>query len=289
MEQKRSYGRMLRVSTLVLLLEAALAVVVAMVLGQTRESPNAGGNYALGILALPFLAVVGVVLAAVVSAVLVLPAIWLSDALGRRFGGRTAWWWVPLAIGAVTLATVVLMMPGDRAEWVRAIEWRLLAAGLLTAPALLGRSRRRRLFVPVLLWGTLAVAGTGVVGALALGTGLLPEYRPPTVTPAALAGTWSDGKGGTLTLTPDGRATASGVDEDTSFDDAVKKCAGQGTWMLRPGTTAWDQAVDVTVGDCSREAWNVGGTESRVTLYHYIGDPDSWDLYELRKAPGSPR
>ncbi|MGW1869805.1 hypothetical protein ACWCPS_30135 [Streptomyces mauvecolor] len=286
MEQKRSYGRMLLVSTLVLLLEAALAVVVAMVLGQTRESPNAGGNYALGILALPVFAVVGVVLAAVVSAFLVLPAIWLSDALGRRFGGRTAWWWVPLTTAAVTLATVVLMVPADRAEWARAIEWRLLVAVLLTAPALIGRSRRRRLFVPVLLWGMLAVAGTGTVGALALGTGLLQEYRPPTLTPAALAGTWSDGKGGSLTLTPDGRAAASGVDEDTGFGDGVKKCAGQGTWTLKPGTNAWDQAVEVNVGDCSWEAWNVGGTKARVTLYHYIGDPDSWDLYELRKAPG---
>ncbi|MFI6107528.1 hypothetical protein [Streptomyces sp. NPDC051310] len=36
-------------------------------------------------------------------------------------------------------------------------------------------------------------------------------YEPPQLTTKRVAGTWSDGRGGTLILTADGKATASRV------------------------------------------------------------------------------
>ncbi|SCF75559.1 hypothetical protein GA0115255_105313 [Streptomyces sp. Ncost-T6T-2b] len=39
---------------------------------------------------------------------------------------------------------------------------------------------------------------------------------------------------------------------------------------------------------CGFAPWNVGGTANRPTLYQYIGDPDSWDLYVLRRTDGRP-
>lgn len=287
--QERSYGRMLLVSMLVLFLEAVLVLVVSAVYGQTQESPNAGGNYALGLLALPFLAVAGAFVGGAVSLVLVLPTVWLSDVLGRRFGGREVWWWVPLVAAAVALAPVIVgaALAGAVASLAVIKSW-LLATTMLTVPALLSRPRRRGLFVPVALWGTLVVVSAGTLGGIALYTGLLEEYHPPTITRATLFGTWSDGKGGTLAFTADGRVTASGVDNhvlDESFDNVVKECTGQGTWTFEAGKSSWNQETDVTIQGCGWAPWNVGGTEDRITLYQYIGDPDSWDLYELKKAP----
>ncbi|MFB9392297.1 hypothetical protein ACFPM3_04885 [Streptomyces coeruleoprunus] len=287
MEPKRSWGRALLISMLVLFLEAALALVVAVVYGFTQESPNAGGTYAL---ALPLLAVVGAFAGAAVSLALVLPAVWLSEALGRRFGGREAWWWVPPAAATAALVPVVAgVVLSDAADWGVAVKSWLVVTASLTAPIWFSRLRRRGLFGSLALWGTLVVACAGTLGGIALHTGLLEEYRPPTITPAALVGTWSDGRGGTLTVAPDGRVTAFGVDDhgmDANVDIVVNECTGEGTWTFDAGENPWTQRVDLTVHDCQWPAWNVGGTAERITLYQYIGDPDAGHLYELTKTRG---
>lgn len=310
---KRVYGLNLLLSVLVLILEAALALVVSLVYGQTQESPNVQGASGLFVLFLPAIALIGAAVATAISVALVLPTAWLGDVLGRRFGGREAWWWVPSAAGAVSLAVVggIVALDGGGEPAAVALGW-LLTTLALAVPAMICRSRRERIFRPVVLWGLLAVIATGVLGGAALSTGLLKEYHPPAVTSADLVGSWSDGRGGTLTLTADGRLTASGIDQDfdgfpddeVGFEDdagsadaegagegAVEgdaSCTGQGAWRYSPGTNAWDQEVDISVDTCSFAAWNVGGTESRPALYQYVGDPDGGDTYRLTKTGDGP-
>ncbi|MET8843576.1 hypothetical protein ABZW67_26205 [Streptomyces rubiginosohelvolus] len=295
-EKKRLFGLSLLLSILVLLLEATVALVVSLVYDVTQESPNAGGGgSAMFIFLLPVLAVFATAIAGALSVGLVFPTAWLSGVLGRRFGGREVWWWVPVVAGAVSLVIVaaVVALAGGAGAGAIALGW-VLTTAALTVPALLWRSRRERVFTPVILWGVAAVVLTAVLGGVGLGTGVLKEYRPPALTSADLVGRWSDGDGGTLTFAADGRVTADAVDDDLGGwghgdgEDDGDICTGQGTWTYEPGTDRSSQVVDVRVDSCTYGTWDVGGTESRPTLYQYIGDPDSWDLYELRRTDGGP-
>ncbi|MEU6577159.1 hypothetical protein [Streptomyces sp. NPDC046805] len=140
------------------------------------------------------------------------------------------------------------------------------------------------MFGRVALYGTLAVATAGALAGIALYAGL--AYEPPRLGAEGVAGTWSDGKGGTLTLTADGKAMATRVktfDLDDSFDTVVHKCTGTGTWKYDPGAGPWAQEVDVFVDGCQLDTWEVFGTFEHPKLFVYIGDPDNWDLYILRR------
>ncbi|MFG3391722.1 hypothetical protein [Streptomyces parvus] len=297
-EKKRLFGLSLLLSMLVLILEGMLALVVAVVYGITQESPNAGGGSAMFILFLPVVAVFGIMVAGAASVALVFPAAWLGDVLGRRLGGREVWWWVPPAAAAVSLVPVgsVVAAYGGADPATTAAGW-FFTTVAITVPALLWRSRRERIFKPVTLWGVAAVVLTAVLGGVGLATGVLKEYRPPALTSADIVGHWSDGRGGTVTFTADGRVTAVDVDDDLDGrgpeDDATGPggpegadtgCSGQGTWTYEPGGGTWAQEVDLALDSCDFDVWNVGGTASRPTLYQYIGDPDSGDLYVLRRT-----
>lgn len=177
MKKKRLFGLSLLLSILTLLIEAVIALIVAVVYGFTQESPNAGGGSALFIFFLPVLAVFGIAVAGALSVVLVFPTAWLSDVLGRRFGGREAWWWVPAVAAAVSFVPGVALSAGTGPAGI-AVVW-LLTTAVITVPALLWRSRRERIFGPVTLWGLVAVVLTAVVGGVGLATGVFPEYRPP--------------------------------------------------------------------------------------------------------------
>ncbi|MEU3448755.1 hypothetical protein AB0H29_16250 [Streptomyces thermolilacinus] len=284
--RERSYGEMSLVSMLVLFLEAVLALVVGVVRAETLPVPNPWSSFTLGPLTLPFLLVVGAVVGAAVSWLAVLPTVWLSDALGRRFSGRAAWWCVPLvaAAGLAPVGGYAAMGAGP----LTALWWWLVGTAALAVPALLCRVERRGVFGSVALWGSLAVLSAATVGGAALHTGLVERSRPPVLTRDALVGTWTDGGGGTVTFAADGAVSVSGGTThslDGDFSVSVGKCAGAGTWTFEAARDAWAQKVHTAVGDCAWDPWYVGGTRGRVVLYRYVGDPDSPDVYELAKAP----
>ncbi|MFF8375211.1 hypothetical protein ACF07V_03620 [Streptomyces sp. NPDC015661] len=160
----RSFARMLRVSALVLLLEAAAALVVGMVLGDTRQpGPDEEYMSALTFLALPFLGVLVLVAAVVVSLAFVLPTVWLGEGLGRRVGGRPGGWQLLLAgVAATLLVAYEGIWPWWPAVW-----------GAMTAAALITRHARRGSFVTVLVWGTLAVLTVFMLGGIGVYTGLI--------------------------------------------------------------------------------------------------------------------
>ncbi|MFL0025237.1 hypothetical protein ACJBCE_20185 [Streptomyces sp. NBUL23] len=287
MEKKRPYGLSLLLSTVILLLEALLALVVSVLDGLTRQSwataPTGGSP--LFVVLLPVLVLFAAVAAAALSVALVLPIAALSDALGRRFGGREVWWWVPVVAAAVSLVLVgaTTVVTGSPEPVGFAGAW-LLTAVALTVPALVCRSRRKRVFGPVFLWGLTAVVLTGVLGGVAFGTGVLTVYRPPVVPRAALVGTWSDGRGGLLTLEADGRATVSGLDGTSG--DRGEACVGHGTWGYGTGTSRHARGVGVDVSPCGRTVWDVGGTADRPTLHRTVVrsvEPDDVDRYELTR------
>ncbi|MCZ0980769.1 hypothetical protein O1L60_22210 [Streptomyces diastatochromogenes] len=160
----RSLARMLRVSALVLLLEAAAALVVGMVLGDTGQS-GPEGEYlsALTFLALPFLVLFALVAAVVVSLVFVLPSVWLGEGLGRRIGGRPGGWQLLLAgVAATLLVAYEGIWPWWPAVW-----------GAMAAAALITRRARRGHFVTVLLWGTAAVLTVFLAGGAGVYTGVI--------------------------------------------------------------------------------------------------------------------
>ncbi|MCX5399724.1 hypothetical protein [Streptomyces sp. NBC_00102] len=287
MERERSFDRMMWISMLVLFLEAVTVAILTELHGQTQESPNADIN-ALGLFLMPFLAIPGALLGAVLSLLLVIPTVRLSEALGRRFTGREIWWWVP-AVAAAGLAPLGLLaaLTGFLGPIDAVSAW-CAATVLLSVAALFTRIARKGLFGSVLLWGTLAVLGTGVLGVMALDLGIVDAYAPPVVSRASLVGEWTDGNGGTLTLSDDGVAVVSAVGDpayDAEDTEGMERCTGRGTWSYDRGEGPRGQAIAVTVPECDWTPWEVGGSDGRVTVYQYVGDPDAWVLYTLTKLP----
>ncbi|MFL4909268.1 hypothetical protein ACJ6WF_40275 [Streptomyces sp. MMS24-I2-30] len=143
------------------------------------------------------------------------------------------------------------------------------------------------MFGRIALYGTLAVVTTVLLGSIAVYSGLIEEYRPPRLSGERIVGTWTDRQGGTLVFAPDGTVTATGVNTyslDDDFNDVVRDCTAAGSWKYDAGDSPWAQAITLSFDGCSMADWNVGGTPDRPTLYVYIGDPDSWNLYTLTRT-----
>ncbi|MFE9097552.1 hypothetical protein [Streptomyces sp. NPDC007264] len=300
------FGAVLTAAMSVLSVEAVIGAIALLVWGQTQERPDDLPYNALGVLFLilmaPFAAAAGAVVAAVLSIGVVMPLLVMTGWFGRRFSGREAWWWVPALAAAGTAPTILAAAVIGDADVLAGLGGWLAVTVALATTALVAR----RLLLPDRPWlsggamfgrvasyGALAVTIAGLLG-ISLWAGI--GYEPPRLGAEGVSGTWSDGKGGTLTLTAGGKATATRVETfelDDSFETVVHKCTGTGTWKYDPGAGPWSQEVAVFVGDCRLDTWRVFGTSEHPKLFVYIGDPDSSDLYVLQRrdqaVPSGPR
>ncbi|MGW0937701.1 hypothetical protein [Streptomyces sp. NPDC002666] len=287
---------MLTTSVAMLFVEAVIATIALFVRGEAQENPgllpNAMGVIALFVLA-PVVATVGAFLGAAVSVGVVMPLLSAAGWLGRRVSGREAWWWVPVvtATASALPSLAVTVAAGGRPQ-VGVGAWLAMTATLV--PVVLTARRMllpnpRRLTVAAMLrrvaaYGAVAVVAACTLSGIALAAGI--GYEPPRLNTEQVAGTWSDGKAGTLSLTADGRATATRVDTfdlDGSFETVRHPCTGAGTWEYDPGTGPRTQTVTVSIDACPMDTWSVLGTPEHPKLYVFVGDPDSGDLYALRR------
>ncbi|MGW6572950.1 hypothetical protein ACWGAN_12365 [Streptomyces sp. NPDC054945] len=289
MRQRRSYGRVVVVSTLVGNLEVALAVVVVLLYVRTQPPPDTPPDYpaiAAGLLSAWTLVAL---VAALLSAVFVLPAVALADLLGRRLGRRAPWWSAPLIVAALLAPPVFGFAAYNHVPVRPTLVFWAAAIALLSSGALIALPRRAGLLRRVALWGAAVVVGTGLLGALGLTAGLLPAYQPPAIGPETMTGTWIDHTGNTLDFTPDGRVTAFGVGGRSRIDypgDPSPSCSGSGTWVYEAGWNVWTQKVRVDVPGCVWPAWSVGGTAREPWIQQRVGGPNSGKLYKLRKVSG---
>ncbi|MFE7332564.1 hypothetical protein ACFU8W_48555 [Streptomyces sp. NPDC057565] len=294
------FGSAFTASVSVLFFEAVIGSIVFYVWMETQEVPALGYNL-FNIFFLFVMGLIGVAAGAVgavlLSVAVVMPLVAVAGWLGRTVSGRDVWWWIPLlAAAGGTLPGLVSasMVPAGFPENVSSglIGW-FMGAAALGVPALVVR----RLVLPdrprvsgiamfgwVALYGTLGVVVTGALAGVALYAGI--GYEPPRLTAERLAGTWSDGNGGRITFTADGKVTADGVKTfgfDDDRHDAGQPCTGAGTWVHHPGDGSWSQNVGVSVDACdgSLGPWEVFGTPEHPKLYVLVGDPDAWDLYIL--------
>ncbi|WP_406061045.1 hypothetical protein OG462_25485 [Streptomyces sp. NBC_01077] len=162
-DEGRTYSRMLWASVLALVLEGALALILLVVFGDAGQpEPGEERLSALTLLALPLLAVVGLVPAFAVSAALVLPIVLLGEALTRRVGGRPTGWQLLLSTAAGALLWPLAGGPG----------W-LVATVCLAVAVLVTRHARRGYFVDLLVWGTVAVLTVFLLGGVGLHAGVI--------------------------------------------------------------------------------------------------------------------
>ncbi|MFD4377703.1 hypothetical protein [Streptomyces sp. NPDC058486] len=293
------FGDVLLTSTAVLLVEAVTGLLVYHVWTESLENPGHPQNsmgLLLLMLAAPFAVLAVGIFALAVSAALVCPMLAGAAWLGRRCSGREAWWWVPVTAGAVAAvvgaAGALLMAAGVRAALVGgAVVTVVLAVPALVArlPLRLDRPRLpgRALVGRLVMGGTLAVVTAWAVSGAVLWAGV--AYEPPRLSAERIEGTWSDGKGGTLTFAADGRVTADGVqtyDDGDFFAPVARGCSGTGTWTYHPGDDARSQGISVAVDGCEQEWWSVYGSPEHPKIFVSIGDPDAWNLYVLRKGGG---
>ncbi|WP_448317116.1 hypothetical protein [Streptomyces sp. CO7] len=284
----RNYAWMLVMSMLVLGFETMLGLVAGTVALATTETPHMVPG-TLTLVFLPLLAVVGVLFGVLFSHVVVMPAVWLGDGLARLFRRPRAWWWVlPAAVLVALPASFLLVRRADPTPMpVMFALWAAVAAFSLPAVLLARLRGPRQSWRPVgrvALWGAGTVLGAAVLGALALATGVVHAYEPPSMTARTLTGSWANGDPDVLVLQADGTATATGLAQFEDDGTRADPCDGRGSWTFDPGDNAWTQHVTVRVPGCAVEGWAVGGNEEHPVLYVYAGDPDEAALYELTRS-----
>ncbi|WP_395359204.1 hypothetical protein ACHGLA_03815 [Streptomyces sp. YH02] len=291
-------GEVLTASMSVLFVEAVIGALGLAVWGETQESTARPTYHPMGIFLLIVVAPFGAALGAVLSFGLVMPLLVGAGWVGRRASGRGAWWWVPALAAAGTVVPVLVVSMVAEAGLSAAVCGWLMVTTALSVPALVARRvllpDRPRLSVKavfgwVALYGTLAVVTAATLAGSALSAGI--GYEPPRLSAERVAGTWSDGRGGTLTLSADGKATTTRIETfelGESFEVEVRECTGAGTWTYDTGTAPGSQRVTVSVGGCTMDDWLVSGSAEHPKLYVTYGDPDDGTYYALvRRDQGS--
>ncbi|MGW8356807.1 hypothetical protein [Streptomyces wedmorensis] len=292
------FGAVVAACAAVLFTEAVIGLIAAYVWGQTQEGPSTPINpmaLLLLVVAAPFLVAAVYVFSSLLTVSAVSPLLRAAAWLGRRFSGRETWWWVPVATAAATAPPVLAgAILTDTGPLTGLAGW-LAATATLTAPALVARRlllpNRPRLSGRAMFWrvaafGTLASVGAFALAGIALSAGI--GYEPPLLNAEQAAGTYSDGRGGTLTLTADGRATVSRLhtfDFSSPGEPLVRECSGIGAWSRGPADGPYVQQVDVSVDACpvDIDGFDVHGTREAPKLYATVGDPDAGEFYVLRR------
>lgn len=299
---RRGYARAVLVAATALFGEAVFAWVVVSYVSLAYEHPDVAGGTALTMMLVPVL-VVGCL---VVAVCLALPVLAVARGVRRES-------WRAVLVISVVVAAVPVWGVGNsmRSALLPTLAWWLAAGIALAVAALAARAARRRT-ATVRAWRALgATAGAGLAAVLvAVGagygtyaTGLATPYEPPLLSASSVEGRWVDGEGGSLLLTPDGRAVARdivpeetqragaadrpGRHADQDERDGPDSCSGAGSWAYASerGGDPWRQRVRVSLHGCgSTLTWSVLGSPERPKLYHYVGDPDTQNLYVLRRT-----
>ncbi|MGN9793641.1 hypothetical protein ACTMTU_21415 [Streptomyces sp. OZ13] len=235
-----------------------------------------------------FLAVVGFGHALAMS----LPAILLGRLAARR--RPPAWCWSLAAAASLSLLYALLAWVNG-ASYPVALLWTLGSSVLpilfghhAIHRAALGGPRLHRRLIGELTLGT-AVCAALAMGLITLGlrTGHLKQYEPPEISRTDAVGTWRiDGGGTEVRLVADGRGSFRSLPYFGSTVGETEFCDGDGTWSWRGHGPDDRDAVEFTVQGCqdARDRWTFSGTRDRLELFVVIGDPDSGDLYILRKG-----
>ncbi|MBT2387195.1 hypothetical protein [Streptomyces sp. ISL-11] len=280
--------------------EAVIGGTVVALVMLSREHDGLPHNPVVLVGLLLGAALLAVLVSGFVTAVAVMPALGLARWIARRAGGRERWW--NLAAVPVVSAAAVAVFGGVAALGSLSLapplryltSWGALTAGLLPATVVAGVAGRRvresrpaRVARRVVRDGVLAWLAVAAIGAGAYGTGLVKVYEPPRLGKAAMAGTWSDGHGGTVELGSDGVAVAHGLDNyvwDGTGKDKPKDCDGSGKWTPVKEDGKVD-GVTLRINACElARTWNVSGTEKEPRIYHEVGKPGSGKRYELTKV-----
>ncbi|MFJ3304619.1 hypothetical protein ACIPSA_16125 [Streptomyces sp. NPDC086549] len=253
-----------------------------------------GAPAALGVLCLLVFAPLLLPFLGVVQALtLTLPSAVLARLAARRFGGP-GWAWnlaAPVVPAAAWGGLTALLWDWPPVTTVVS----LTALGAL--PALGVGYVRTRAWRPWGVWWRSALASVPLFvlalggGIAATAAGLVPEYEPPKLTAAQLAGVWRGPSGAELRLRPGGRAEATRLATEPTFEEFRTKdfvmCGGSGTWEpdSDPDNTGRDGVLLRLDGDCGEDThWSIGGTEDAPELFVLFGDPDAGELWILKPA-----
>lgn len=259
------------------------------------SSPLLIAALALGVLLLT------VLVSGFVTAAAVMPGLTLARrAAAARWRGESRLW-VLAAVPVVAAAAVAVfgaVAALGSLSFAPALSyllwWAFLAVGLLPA-TLAGQAAARRVRearrgsvarrvarVGAIAWLAVATLGGGVYAS-----GLVKVYEPPRLTKSDLAGTWTDGRGGTVRLASDGNAVADGLDNfiwDGTGKDKPKDCDGSGTWKaVKEDGRVQGVSLRISVCELARD-WSVIGTDKEPRIYHEIGKPGSGKRYTLTKV-----
>ncbi|CAL9295256.1 hypothetical protein SUDANB25_02463 [Streptomyces sp. SudanB25_2051] len=277
------YARGALVATFAMGAEIVVLILLHQMSLSTGESWALPVNYGFGLVVLVLLSPLLLLLCAGLALGAAVPLVELAEWTARRLRHRDAWWWLPL-VAAVPCGVLVMAVALPFGAWRGGLWWWAGLTVFVTVPALTARwALRPEPRHPVYALGLTTLGGVGAVvltiagGYAAFATGLVDTYRPPELTRETVVGTWSDGEGGTLRIAADGTATASGVHRYE--EDRPGRCAGAGTWRVSGGDT-----LKLRIPDCGDLEWEALGTPEQPRLYYFIGDPDAWNLYELRRA-----
>ncbi|MGK5546733.1 hypothetical protein ACSNOH_18680 [Streptomyces sp. URMC 127] len=281
--------------------EAAVAGTAGFLVMLSREHEGLPHGLMVIVAVVFAVALLGVLVSGFVTAVAVMPALALARRVTRRSGRREGPLWNAAAVPVVSAAAVAVfggvsalgsLSPASPVTYL--LWWAFLTAALLPATLIAGVAGRRvregrsaRTARRVSRDGALAWLAVGAVGAIAYGTGLVSVYQPPRFETEQLAGTWTDGRGGTVRLAEDGAAEADGLDNyvwDGTGKDKPKDCDGAGTWKpVKEGGKV--EGMSLRIGSCElKRNWSVSGTVKEPRLYHEIGKPGSGKRYVLTKV-----